>query len=341
MKEAFQCTKCSSEIIKGMKFCGLCGTKVSSEKKCLECGMKNPLAFAFCGGCGNPFFKSKPPTEEPVEAKVIPEAEAERRQLTVMFCDLVGSTALSEQLDPEDLRDIILSYQQVCAHAVQMYDGYIAKYLGDGVLVYFGYPVAHEDDAQRSIYAGLEMLEGIEHLNCRLKSTQGLEIGVRIGIHTGIVIAGEMGSGETIEELAIVGKTPNIAARLEGQAPRNTVVVSPVTYRIAKDDVEFVSLGKRELKGIAEPMEVFEVASIREDDGNDLDGRFLSNFIGRHTELQLLHRLWESSCSGVRQTVVIGGEGGIGKSRLLQYFCTSLESNSFRSLSFSCSPFFK
>ena len=140
--------------------------------------------------------------------------EAERRQLTVMFCDLQGSTALSQQLDPEELRDVIRSYQEVCAEAVGRFDGHLAKYLGDGVLIYFGYPQAHEDDPQRAVRAGLAILEDMGGLNTRLKADRDLELAVRIGVHTGLVVAGEMGGGDTVEALAIVGDTPNIAARL-------------------------------------------------------------------------------------------------------------------------------
>ena len=142
------------------------------------------------------------------------DAEAERRQLTVMFCDLVGSTALSERLDPEDLREVIRAYQDVCAEAIGQYDGYLAKYLGDGVLAYFGYPQAHEDDAARGVRAGLAILDSMKPLNARLQAQMALSLAVRVGIHTGLVVAGEMGGGDVREERAIVGETPNVAARL-------------------------------------------------------------------------------------------------------------------------------
>jgi len=145
--------------------------------------------------------------------------EAERRQLTVMFCDLVGSTALSEQLDPEELRDLIREYQSVCAEVISRYEGHIAKYLGDGLLVYFGYPMAHEDDARRAVHTGLEIVGDMEKLDARLKKERGISLAIRIGIHTGLVVAGEMGGGDVRESLAIVGETPNIAARLELSVP--------------------------------------------------------------------------------------------------------------------------
>jgi len=336
-----QCFHCQREIAEGARFCGYCGTAVS-EQYCNHCGLKNPADFAFCGGCGKAFSQPSLSKEKNLDSKsnFRDDMEAERRQLTVMFCDLIGSTALSEQLDPEDLRDVILSYQQVCAQSVKTYDGYIAKYLGDGILIYFGYPVAHEDDALRSIYTGLEILSGIEKLNRDLEVTHGLQIGVRMGIHTGLVIAGEMGSGDTIEELAIVGKTPNIAARLEGEAPKNSIAVSPATYRITKDAIECCSLGKRHLKGIAEPMEVFQVISVKENDVILLqDEAYQSHFVGREQELRLLSQCWQSACQGRRQVVFIGGEGGIGKSRLLQHFCKSIKSEDVFQLSFSCNAY--
>src|SRR5712691_7107890 len=160
----------------------------------------------------------------------------ERRQLTVMFCDLVGSTALSTQLDPEELRAVIQAYRETCATVIRRFDGHLAKYIGDGLLVYFGYPLAHEDDAQRAVRAGLGILAALPQLNARLQSTIGTHscapLQVRIGIHTGLVVAGEMGVGDQPEPLAIVGETPNIAARLQEQAQPNSVVISPTTYRL-------------------------------------------------------------------------------------------------------------
>src|SRR5262249_46339540 len=157
----------------------------------------------------------------------------ERRQLTVMFCDLVGSTALSTQLDPEELRTVIQAYRETCATVIYRFEGHLAKYIGDGLLVYFGYPLAHEDDAQRAVRAGLSILAELPHLNAQLQSTVGAQhaapLQVRIGIHTGLVVAGEMGVGDQSEPLAIVGETPNLAARLQGLAEPNTVVISAAT----------------------------------------------------------------------------------------------------------------
>jgi class 3 adenylate cyclase len=174
--------------------------------------------------------------DEPAEQTTAPAVprEAERRQLTVMFVDLVGSTELSGQLDPEDLREVLRAYQQTCADVASRFEGHVAKYIGDGLLVYFGYPQAHEDDARRAVSAGLGIVEGIGALNRELVGSHGVELGIRVGIHTGLVVAGEMGGGETRDADAIVGETPNIAARLEGLATPNTVVMSAATHRLVE-----------------------------------------------------------------------------------------------------------
>src|SRR4029453_14575330 len=156
---------------------------------------------------------------------------AERRQLTVMFCDLADSTALASRLDPEDLREVVRAYQQTCAAVIQRFDGHIAQYLGDGLLVYFGYPHAHEDDALRAVHAGLEIVAAMRMLNTRLQQERGIRLALRLGIHTGLVVVGEMGGGARHEQLAL-GETPNLAARLKGLAAQNTVVISGATLRL-------------------------------------------------------------------------------------------------------------
>jgi len=182
---------------------------------------------------------------------------AERRQLTVMFCDLVDSTTLSTLLDPEDLREVVHAYHQTCAGVISRYGGHTAQHLGDGLLVYFGYPAAHEDDAQRAVRTGLEILAGLQPLNAQLPSTIRARlphpIQVRIGIHTGLVVVGEIGGGEKREHLAL-GETPNIAARLQGLAEPNTVVISAATARLVQNTFRLEDLGAHNIKGIAEPM---------------------------------------------------------------------------------------
>jgi class 3 adenylate cyclase len=194
------------------------------------------------------------PRDLPVEVGLRPvdtrPPEAERRQLTVLFCDLVGSTQLSGQLDPEDLRAVVRAYQEAAAEVIQRYEGHIAQYLGDGLLVYFGYPLAHEDDARRAVHAGLGMVQAIAALNTRLTAQYGVELAVRLGIHTGPVVVGQMGGGARHEHLAL-GETPNIAARLQALAPAGAVVISAVTARLVRDTFALENLGTHTLHGVA------------------------------------------------------------------------------------------
>src|SRR3989442_8751517 len=175
--------------------------------------------------------------------------EAERRQLTVLFCDLVDSTVLASQLDPEDLREVVRAYQETCAKVIARFDGHIAQYLGDGLLVYFGYPQAHEDDAQRAVRAGLGMVEALSQLNTRLGRDQGVHLAVRLGIHTGLVVVGEVGGGTRQEQLAL-GETPNLAARLQGLAAPNTLVIRAATLQLLSGLFTYQSIGPSLLKGL-------------------------------------------------------------------------------------------
>ena len=184
--------------------------------------------------------------------------EAERRQLTVLFCDLVDSTVLASHLDPEDLREVVRAYQDTCAKVIARFDGHIAQYLGDGLLVYFGYPLAHEDDAQRAVRAGLGMLEALGQLTTRLVQERGVHLAARLGIHTGLVVVGEVGGGSRQEQLAL-GETPNLAARLQGLAAPNTLVVSAATFHLLGGFFACQPLGTPPLKGQAQPLVVYRV----------------------------------------------------------------------------------
>jgi class 3 adenylate cyclase len=187
-------------------------------------------------------------------------AGAERRQLAILFCDLVARTRLAGQLDPEELRQVVQAYQAGCAAVIECFDGYIAQYLGDGLLVYFGYPQAHEDDAQRAVRAGLGMVEAIERLNTRLQEDIGVSLAVRVGIHTGLVVVGVMGSGGRQEPLAL-GDTPNLAARLQGLAEPDMVVISGATYRLVQGFFTCRALGSHRLKGDLTAVPVYRVLS--------------------------------------------------------------------------------
>ena len=255
-----------------------------------------------------------------VPAAVAAAPEAERRQLTVMFCDLVGSTALSTGMDPEDLRDVIASYQNRCSAAIRHYDGFVAKYMGDGILVYFGYPRAHEDEAERSVRAGLDIVDAMAELNAATRRPPGVELAVRIGIATGPVIVGDQIGDGTALETAVVGETPNLAARLQALAQPNQIVVSASTRAMLGDHFDLEDLGAHELKGFAEPVPAWRVLSAR-----DVESRFAATrtgsaapLVGRQEEMGLLLRAWESSCRGRGQVVLIQGEPGLGKSRLVE-----------------------
>jgi class 3 adenylate cyclase/predicted ATPase len=259
------------------------------------------------------------PSEEASSSSPPHPPDAERRQLTVLFCDLVDSTVLASQLDPEDWREVVRAYQSTCAAVIQRYDGHIAQYLGDGLLVYFGYPRAHEDDAQRAVRAGLGMVEAIGQLNTRLARERGVSLAVRLGIHTGLVVVGEIGGGANQEQLAL-GETPNLAARLQGIAAPNTLVISAATSRLLGGFFACQSLGTQLLKGFARPIEVYQV--LYESTARsrlEADGRTgLTPLIGREAEVGLLRERWAQVKDGLGQVVLLSGEAGIGKSRLVQ-----------------------
>ena len=245
--------------------------------------------------------------------------DAERRQLTVLFCDLVDSTRLANQLDPEELREVVQAYQEACAKVIARYEGHIAQYLGDGLLVYFGYPLAHEDDAQRAVRAGLGMVEALGQLNTRLTQEHGVHLAVRLGIHTGLVVVGEMGGGTRQEQLAL-GETPNLAARLQGIAMPNTMVISAATYQLLGGFFACQSLGTPLLRGFAQPLEVYQVLyeSMARSRLEAAGSTGLTPLVGREQEVALLLERWAQVKDGFGQVVLLSGEAGIGKSRLVQ-----------------------
>jgi class 3 adenylate cyclase len=243
--------------------------------------------------------------------------EAERRQLTVLFCDLVDSTVLASQLDPEDWREVVRAYQETCAKVIARFDGHIAQYLGDGLLVYFGYPQAHEDDAQRAVRAGLGMVEAVGQLNTRLE--REVQLAVRLGIHTGQVVVGEIGGGARHEQLAL-GETPNVAARLQGMAAPNTLVVSAATVPLLGGFFTCQSLGTHLLKGLPQPIEIYQVRSesTARSRLEAAGSTGLTPLVGREQEAGLLRERWAQVKDGLGQVVLLSGEAGIGKSRLVQ-----------------------
>lgn len=238
-----------------------------------------------------------------------------------MFFDLVGSTTLSGQLDPEELRDLVQAYQKTCNDVVSRFQGHVAQYLGDGILVYFGYPQAHPDDGARGVGAALEIIKAMAELNQQLPAGSP-RLDLRVGIHTGLVVVGQLGSREHSENLAM-GETPNVAARLQGLAGINEVVISSTTLELVQDAFQVQSLGHPTLKGVTQPIEVFRVvgrSQARERRQMDRQRRSSTPFVGRQEELQSLRRLWSQAQEGCGQAVQVVGPTGIGKSRLLQEF---------------------
>ena len=256
-----------------------------------------------------------------------------------MFCDLVNSTRLAGQLDPEDLREVVRAYQQRAARVIQHYEGHIAQYLGDGLLVYFGWPRAHEDDAHRAVHTGLSIVEAMDNLNTRLEPAYGVQLAVRLGIHTGPVVVGEMGGGDRHENLAL-GETPNIAARLEGLAAPNTVVMSDATRRLVAGTFDYDTLGTPALKGVNDPLAIFRVRGLSAAASRfDATTTMLTPMVGRKVEVDLLMRCWEQVLEGEGQVVLLNGPPGIGKSRLLQALCARLADASHVRLHYQCSPY--
>ncbi len=261
---------------------------------------------------------------------------AERRQLTVMFCDLVGSTELAARLDPEDLREVIGAYHRAVAEIVAGFDGFVAKYMGDGVLVYFGYPRAHEDDAERAIRAGLGFVDAVRHLDVK-----SVKLQARVGIATGLVVVGDLiGEGSAQEQL-VVGETPNLAARLQTMAEPDAVVIAAGTHRLVGDLFEYRDLGAAEVKGIAAPVPLWQVLrpSVVASRFEALRGSTLTRLVGRDEEIDLLLRRWARAKAGDGQVVLVSGEPGLGKSRITAALAERVRAEPHLRLRYFCSPY--
>ena len=333
-----ECPICRAETPDVGKFCTTCGAAL--PVRCPSCGSANHSSSKFCLDCGqklsgaNYETTTKPATPSVASPSTQSNTSAERRQVTVMFCDLVGSTALSARMDPEDLREVISAYQKCVTETVRRVGGFVARYMGDGVLVYFGYPEAHEDDAEQAVRAGLELIAAVTALN------SPVSLQTRIGIATGMVVVGDLvGSGDA-QERGIVGETPNLAARLQGIAEPNMVVIAEGTRKLLGNLFELQDLGLKELKGIAEPVRVF--AALR---ASSVESRFeamhpggLTDLVGREEELDLLLRRWSKAKVGEGQVVLLSGEAGIGKSRLTAALLEQLAAESHTRLRYFCSP---
>jgi class 3 adenylate cyclase/predicted ATPase len=335
------CAKCQAAIPTDARFCPQCGAPQALS--CAACGHANAPGSKFCAHCGvklgeaaaaTPAAPAAPPSPPPAPPLGRAATAAERRQLTVMFCDLVGSTALSTQLDPEDLRDVIDAYHKCAANVVTRFGGYVAKYMGDGVLIYFGYPEAHEADAENAARAALALTEAVT----KLFAQGGHKI--RIGIATGLVVVGELvGTGEA-QERNVVGETPNLAARLQSAAAPNTAVIDATTRRLAGDLFEYEAIAPTALKGFAEPVGAWRVVRER-----TIASRFealraasRTPLIGRQEEMDLLLRRWQQIKDGEGRVVLLAGEPGIGKSRLTAALEDHLKSEAHACLRYFCQP---
>lgn len=287
-----------------------------------------------------PVMQAFPPASAPSAAtRHVPEAE--RRQVTMMFCDVVDSTRLSQQLDAEDYRAVVRAYQEAAVAELQPWDGYVAQYLGDGLMVYFGWPTAHEDAAVRAVHASLAIIATLGPLNdTHLVPRYGVRVQVRIGLHTGMAVIGEIGGGDRHEQLAM-GDTPNIASRIQGLADPDTVALSAVTARLVQRSFALESLGTHHLKGVTEPMQVFRVLGLHDTDLDEeatAPGRTVF-LVGRDEEVGLLLRRWEQSKEGLGQVVLIRGEAGIGKSSLVETIRTHVRREGYTRVAFRCSPY--
>jgi class 3 adenylate cyclase/predicted ATPase len=265
-----------------------------------------------------------------------PQDAAERRQLTVMFCDLVGSTAVSTRLDPEELRDELRAYQNTVSGVVARYDGFVAKFMGDGVLAYFGFPRAHEDDAERAVRAGLEIEAAVTRLE-----TRGTEpLAVRIGIATGLVVVGDLVGEGSAQEQAVVGETPNLAARLQALAKPRQIVLAGATRRLVGDLFRLRDLGRQTAKGFAEPVEAFAVEGVAVTESRfEAARRGLTDLVGRAAESALLRDRLREAWAGAGQIVLLSGEAGIGKSRLAAQLAAEVANEPHTRLRYQCSPY--
>ena len=308
-----RCSKCGADNREAARFCDGCGAQLLAQ--CPSCGALPRAGARFCDSCGAALLVTAPVTAAD-RAPLTPLLGGERRHLTVLFCDLVGSTEIAAQLDPEEWRELAASYQRAAAEAITRYGGHVAKYLGDGVMAFFGYPEAHDNDAERAVRAGLAMLEAIAKLNEH--PTRG-KLAVRVGIDSGAVVVGA-GAGN---EADVFGDAPNVAARVQALAPPGTVLITAATHRLVSGLFVVEDRGAQALRGFERPIQVYRViqaSGVRGRLEAAAATRGLTPFVGREEELHQLLNRWERALDGEGQVALIVGEAGIGKSRLLQHF---------------------
>jgi class 3 adenylate cyclase/tetratricopeptide (TPR) repeat protein len=309
-----RCSKCETNNPLGNNFCARCGSALIGL--CPVCGAESPPTSNFCGRCGAPL---KATGAHGVQASPKQyRGDGERRHLTVLFSDLVGSTEISTRLDPEEFRELVAGYHHAAGEAITRFGGYVAKYLGDGIMAYFGWPEAHDNDAERAARGGLAIVEGVAELNSNQGRTNRHTLSVRVGIDSGTVVIGRGGSNDA----EVFGDTANIAARVQSAAEPDTVLVTPAVNRLVSGLFVVEERGEHQLKGIAEPVELYRIVrpSGARSRLSGTRGRGLTPFVGRKNEMTLLWDCWERTNEGEGQVVVIAGEAGIGKSRLVRQF---------------------
>ena len=338
-----RCTSCGSENPDSKRFCGDCGSPLGN--RCERCGVENPVGKKFCGDCGADLSEpTATRSAEPAAAPVVVESgeppevpKGERRHLTVLFCDLVGSTEMASHLDPEEWREIVAEYHRAAAQAIERFGGGVAQYLGDGVMAYFGWPEAHDNDAERAARAGLAIQESITKLN---EHPTRPKLAARVGIDSGTVVVGA-GAGKDTDAF---GDTPNIAARVQAAAAPGTVLISADAHRLVSGLFVVEDCGAQTLKGIERPVQLYRVvqpSGVRGRLEAAAAARGLTPFVGREDELRLLMNRWERALDSEGQVALIVGEAGIGKSRLVQRFHEQIAGTSHTWVEAAAGPFFQ
>ncbi len=313
---------------------------MSLARVCPSCGHANPATAKFCSDCGvalpSPSAGVAPPAKPDIPEPA-PQAQAERRHISVMFCDMVGSSALSTQMDAEANRDLISSFLSCCAAEITRLEGMVGAYLGDGVLAYFGYPTAHEDDAERAVRAGLEIIDAVR----KLRPAEDLRLQCRIGIASGEVVIGDLVAGGVAQRNTVIGETANLASRLQTLAEPDTLVISTATYELVGGRFEYEDLGSHAVKGFAVPAHLRRVlrVSVEESRFEARNQEGVSQIFGRDEEIELIERRWDLACRGQGRLVLVTGEAGIGKSRIGHAMEERLRGQDYTCLTYHCSPY--
>jgi class 3 adenylate cyclase len=332
-----RCQKCSAENPEGAKFCIQCATPF--RRVCPKCGRESPREARFCAQCAAPLDVSPIRTK----AEAVDSPTGERRHLTVLFCDLVGSTAIAAQLDPEEWRETVGEYHRTAAEAITRFGGHVAKFLGDGVMAFFGWPEAHDNDAERAARAGLAIIEAIAKIGTRTKPENNParhRLSARVGIDSGAVVVGA-GAGHDAD---VFGDAPNIAARVEAAADPGTVLITGATHHLVSGLFVVEERGAQPLKGVELPIQLYRViqpSGVRGRLEASAAVRGLTPFVGRNDELRLLMSRWERALSGEGQVALIIGEAGIGKSRLVQRFHEQIAGTPHTWIQSATAPFYQ